>query len=186
MLTWLAKQLFHLIGWKIEGAFPHHLDKVILVVLPHTSNWDFPLGILGRKVLRADIKFIGKKSLFRFPVGGLFRWLGGYPVDRSRSHNFVDAVVDIFNREEKFIIAIAPEGTRSPVDHLKSGFYYIAKNAHIHIQLVKFDYEHKIMGFSEPFLPDETYEETLERMVAYFKGVKGKIPENSWKALHSE
>ena len=180
MFAWLSLKIFNLLGWKIEGFFPHHLDKVILVVLPHTSNWDFPLGILARNALGADIKFIGKKSLFRFPFGIIFRWLGGYPVDRSKSQNFVDAVAQLFIEKEKFIVSIAPEGTRSPVEKIKSGFYYIAKKANVPIQLVKFDYQHKIMGFSEPFLPDNTYEETLERIRTYFKGVKGKYPEKGW------
>lgn len=102
-------------------------DKFVIAVIPHTSSWDFPLGLLVRSVMDIDVKYLGKDSLFKGPFGGLFRWLGGYPVDRSKNNNFVDTVIDIFKREEKFSTAIAPEGTRKKVDQLKTGFYYIAK-----------------------------------------------------------
>jgi 1-acyl-sn-glycerol-3-phosphate acyltransferase len=183
MLSWLSKQILHLLGWKLEGKYPYHLSKFVLIVIPHTSNWDFPLGLLVRKALRSDIKFLAKKSLFRFPFGSLFQWLGGYPVDRSRSQNFVDAVVEMIEKKKEMIVCIAPEGTRSKVEKLKSGFYYIARGAQIPILMVKFDYKEKVIGFAEPFLPPSTYEETLEKLMAYYKGVEGKFPEQIWAAI---
>lgn len=169
---------FKLWGWKIDGDFPRHLRKYILVVGPHTSNWDFPIGILVRSFLKVDAKYMGKSSLFRPPFGGLFRALGGYPVDRSKSNNYVDAVVDIFNSKEDFVITITPEGTRKRVDELKSGFYYIALGAKVPLVMVILDYEHKTVRFSEPFYPTGNKEADFEVILNHFRGVKGRNPED--------
>src|SRR6266850_2408387 len=105
--------IFKLIGWKIEGSFPLKIKKYIVSVAPHTSNWDFVIGVMARSILKIQrARFLGKSQLFQRPYGWFFRWLGGYPVDRSSSHDMVQQAVDIFNRHERFILAIAPEGTR--------------------------------------------------------------------------
>ena len=143
--------MLRLLGWKITGDYPYHIKKFIIVVIPHTSNWDFPLGLLIRGSLKQNITFFAKSSLFRFPFAGLFRWLGGVPVDRSKSTNFVDAVVELYKAAETMKTVISPEGTRSKVETLKSGFYYIAKGAKIPIILCKFDYENREVYFAKPF-----------------------------------
>ena len=96
MLQWLAGMLWKLWGWKLKGTIPQEVKKAVVIVIPHTSNWDFPVGLLVRRVMQKDIKFIGKASLFKWPFGKIFKALGGYPVDRSKSNNFVDSIVDIF------------------------------------------------------------------------------------------
>src|SRR5688572_15279889 len=113
-------------GWKTDLAFPyHHLKKYIVLVGPHTSNWDFLIGLAYRSVLGMDkVRFLGKKELFRPPFGFLFYGLGGTPVDRSKSSNMVDEVADLFNKHEWFAIALSPEGTRTRVDRLRTGFYF--------------------------------------------------------------
>ena len=172
--------MLRLIGWKITGEYPYHIKKFIIVVIPHTSNWDFPLGLLIRGSIRQNITFFAKDSLFKFPFGGLFRWLGGVPVDRSKSTNFVDAVVDIYNNTEKMATVISPEGTRSKVETLKSGFYYIAKGAKIPIILCKFDYENREVYFEKPFYPTEDKGADFQHFKDFFKDVKGKNPELGW------
>lgn len=172
-----SKFIFNLFGWKATVETDNFPPKYIVIVLPHTSNWDFPKGILARKIIGQDIKFIAKKSLFKWPLGILMRALGGYPVDRSKHSNFVDAVVALFDSKERFIITITPEGTRKKVDRLKSGFYYIAKGANIPIVLCKFDYENKEIHFGTPRFVKDTLEEEIEYIGDYFKQVKGKIPE---------
>lgn len=171
--AWLLK----FFGWKIIGKFPAEFKKYVIAVAPHTSNWDFPLGLLVRSARRAKVVFIAKHTLFKFPHGFLFRWLGGYPVDRRKSHNFVDSVVKIFNSKEEFAIVMAPEGTRKKVENLKTGFYHIAKNAGIPIVLCKFDWGVKEVVFDEPFFPTDNEKKDFERIYAYFKGVQGKNPE---------
>ncbi len=183
MLRRLSIAILRLFGWRVEKTFPHHLNKFVLIVLPHTSNWDFPIGVLARAAVGGDIKFLAKNSLFRFPFGYVFKAMGGYPVDRSKSTNFVDAVIELFNEKKRFVVCMAPEGTRSKVDRLKSGFYYIAKGAGVPILMTKFDYGKKLVGFAEPFIPSDDYEETLARLKEYFKGVKGKRHELVWSEM---
>ena len=172
--------MLRITGWKITGDFPYHIKKYIIVVIPHTSNWDFPLGLLIRGFLKQNISFFAKKSLFRFPFGGLFRWLGGIPVDRSKHTNFVDAVVSLYNNHDELHTVIAPEGTRSKVKTLKTGFYYIAKGAKIPIILCKFDYGKKEVHFAEPFYTTDNKEADFQFIRDHFKHVKGKNPELGW------
>ncbi len=165
--------LYRIFGWSIEGKFPKDQPKYIVVVAPHTSNWDFFLGLFTRTITQDDIKFIGKHSIFFFPLGILLRALGGYPVDRSKSTNFVDAVVDIFNSKEKFAITITPEGTRSKVERFKTGFYYIAKKANVPLVPVTINGPRKLIHIGPHHFVADTLEEELAFLTNYYKGVEG-------------
>lgn len=174
----LAKFVFFtLCGWKIDVPYPKEVRQSIVIPMPHTSNWDFPIGIIIRPIMRVNISFAAKNSLFFFPLGLLMKALGGYPVDRSRKTNFVDACVAIFKKKDDFILAVAPEGTRTKVAKLKTGFYHIAVKAGVPIVCCKFDWGTKTVGFSAPFYPTGDYDADLPKLLAYFKDVKGKIPE---------
>ena len=182
MFRAISKFLLSALGWTIITNYDALPKKYVIIAIPHTSNWDFPIGLMVRSALGFDAKYVGKDSLFKNPVvGGILRWLGGYPVDRSQRTNFVDAVVDIFNSKEAFAITIAPEGTRKKVDKLKSGFYYIALGAKVPIIMVQFDWEHKKIVFSQPFFPSGDKDADFEFIHAYFRGVKGRNPENSFE-----
>lgn len=176
-----------LFGWSVEGDIPDEYRKFVIIAAPHTSAWDFPLGVLARSAIgRTDIKYVGKKSLFKPPLGWLMRKLGGYPVDRSTSNNLVDAIVDIFNRHEEFAINLAPEGTRKRVDRFRTGFYYIAKGAGVPIFMVKFDYGQKVICFDPiPFWPTDDAQKDLDYLWNYFAGIPGKYPELSVHANSS-
>jgi len=175
----ISTTILNLFGWKVEGGIPPELKKYVVIAAPHTSALDFPLGLFARGSLGEDIKYIGKKSLFKQPFGGLMRKLGGYPVDRSKSQNFVQSVVDIFDRHDRFAIALAPEGTRKKVDKFRTGFYYIAKGARIPIIFVTFDYATRVVTFDpEPFYPTEDAEADLKYIWQYYKGVQGRNPES--------
>lgn len=176
MFSKISNWILKLWGWKIEGEYPHHIPKMVVMVIPHTSNWDFPVGLLLRSAIKADIKYVGKATLFRPPFGWIFRALGGYPVDRTKSSNYVDAVVDIFNREDSFALTIAPEGKRQRVERLKTGFYFIAVGANVPIARVKFDWGKKVLGFAEPFYPTGDYEKDLPEILRYFADAKGYHP----------
>lgn len=173
----LSRFILKLFGWKIKGHFPPDVPKYVVIIGPHTSNWDFPLGILVRSATRADVKFIAKHTLFKPPFGFIFRWMNGYPVDRSKSHNFVQNVVNLFSEHEKFAIVIAPEGTRKKVEKLKSGFYFIAKGAKVPVVLCKFDWEAKEVSFADPYYTTDNTEKDMEFFLSYYRGVKGKNPE---------
>ncbi len=179
MLSAIAAFILNtLMGWKIVGDFPRTVKKYLIVVAPHTSNWDLLIGILSRTIRKAKAWFIAKDSIFRWPFGGFFRALGGVPVDRSKNSNFVAEVVRIFNEREEFNMTIAPEGTRSKVDQLKSGFYYIALGANIPMCLVTLDWGNRVISFSELFYPTGDKEADFEFILNHFRGVKGKNPEN--------
>lgn len=168
---------FKMMGWTIDGIFDPEISKYIIIVAPHTSNWDFPLGVMARSLLHIEgTKFLGKSSLFKPPYGFMFRAMGGYPVDRTKTNNLVDAVVDIFNSKETFSVALAPEGTRSKVGSLKTGFYHIADKANIPIYKVGFDYGQKRIIVDTPFYTSDNMDTDMLSILSFFKGVKGKNP----------
>lgn len=169
--------LFRLAGWKVKGGISPDLKKYVMVVAPHTSNVDFFVGLAARSIMRIDTKYVAKKELFRFPFGGLFRALGGYPVDRSKSNNFVDAVSGLFKDKESFSICLTPEGTRSYAPKWKTGFYYIAQKAHVPIVMVAFNYMTKEVIAEPPFWPSGDEEKDIAFMKAYFRKIPGKHPE---------
>ncbi len=178
MLRPLYVLLFKIFGWKINGNFSVDLKKYIIAVAPHTSNWDFPVGVAARSILRIQkAKFLGKSQLFRAPYGWFFRALGGYPVDRSSSHDMVDQVVKIFNSHDEFILAMAPEGTRKKVEKFRTGFYYIAKKAHVPIIPVGFDFGKKEIVVGKPFYPTENIEADFEVLYSFYRGITGRNPE---------
>ncbi len=170
--------LFNLWGWKVTGQYPYHIKKLVLIVAPHTSNWDFPIGVLVRSAMNIDAYFVGKHTLFVGPLGPVMRWLRGIPVDRSKNSNFVHATADVFAQKEQLQIVMAPEGTRSKVTKFRSGFYFIAKEAKVPIALYTFDWEHKIIHFDpELFWPTDDEKRDMDFLWNYYKGVKGYRPE---------
>jgi 1-acyl-sn-glycerol-3-phosphate acyltransferase len=176
----LAKFLYYkTMGWTLEGDLPRQLKKYVIIVVPHTSWFDFFLGLLIRAVLQEQINYIGKKSLFEPPFGWFFRWMGGAPIDRSKSSDTVSATAHIFDTREEFRLALSPEGTRKKVAQWKTGFYYISKAAKVPIVLVAFDYGAKRIKISEPRFPTENIEDDFKNYRLFFKGVVGKIPENT-------
>jgi len=124
MWSVISAFILKIIGWRTASETWPLPPSYVLIVIPHTSNWDFPLGLLVRSSMKLNVKYAGKESLFRPPFGALFRWLGGYPVDRSKRSNFVDAVVDTFHEDKNFSLCIAPEGSRSRVEKLNGFLLY--------------------------------------------------------------
>jgi 1-acyl-sn-glycerol-3-phosphate acyltransferase len=178
MLRFASKLLLKVFGWKSVGSFPSGLKKYVVIVAPHTSGWDFVIGLLFRKALRLEkVKYLGKQELFRPPFGFFFRWLGGTPVDRSTRHNLVDQVVAIFHAHEEFAIALSPEGTRQRVDKLKTGFYNIAQAANVPLIMVAFDYANKRAVISEPVILTGDQATDLTTILNFFRPIQGKYPE---------
>lgn len=173
--------LFRLLGWKQIGQLPDE-KKYLIVVAPHTSNWDFPVGVLFRKQAKGfDPKYVAKKELFIFPLGYFFRWLGGYPVERSKNTNFVDGVVKLYDEKESFITTITPEGTRSYNPNWKSGFYYIAQKANIPILRIAMDYGKKQIVIDDLYYIHGSVEETIVEFKQFFSKYKGKHPNKGVK-----
>lgn len=166
-----------LFGWKITGRPPLYLDKFVVIVGPHTSNLDFIVGLAVRTVTRMKTKFLGKKELFKPPFGFIFRMLGGYPVDRSTNKNIVEETVKIFNQHEKFSIAMAPEGTRSKVEKLRTGFYHIALQAKVPLIMAGLDYKRKEVSFSEPLELSGDKNQDFSTILEFYRNIEGKRPE---------
>lgn len=159
-------------GWRIEGEFPAE-PKVVAVVAPHTSNWDFSLGVAVVFALEIRVSWLGKHSLFHTPLQGFFRWLGGIPVDRRASHGVVGACVKAFEAAPALLLALAPEGTRKGVSRWKSGFYLIATGAGVPILPVSFDYRDHVVRLMPVFMPSGNLEQDLPRLQALFASAQG-------------
>jgi 1-acyl-sn-glycerol-3-phosphate acyltransferase len=168
-------------GWKVVGTIDENLKKCIVIPVPHTSWWDFFLGIFSRAILEKEINYVAKKELFVFPFGYFFRWTGGTALNRQAKENKVDTIARIFESKKVFRLAIAPEGTRKKVSEWKTGFYYIAIKANVPILPVAFDYEKKEVVYHKPFYPTGNIEDDMKILHSYFKGVKGKVAENSFE-----
>lgn len=170
---------FRIFNFKLKGSFPN-LQKFVIMVVPHTSNWDFIVAIGTRTYLRQPIHFVGKKELFTPLTSWFFRQLGGMPLNRKKNENVVDAVARMFEKETCFRMAIAPEGTRKKVTQWKTGFYYIAKKADVPILPIAFDWKNRVMEFHPLFTPSDDIEKDFKYLQSLFRGVEGKVSENSF------
>ena len=167
-------------GWKIEGSIDSAIKKCVMMVMPHTSAHDFYLGIFTRGITGLEMNWVGKKELFRFPLGFYFRYMGGEPLDRTGGLNKVDSIAAIFQRKDTFRLAVAPEGTRKKVNELKTGFYYIALKANVPIIPVAFDFGKKTVSLGKPLMPTGNLEDDLIILKKHFIDVLGKVPENGF------
>ena len=170
--TWLLKRL----GWTVHADFPD-TGKYVLIVAPHTSNWDFPLGIVAKTALKLDARWMGKHTLFRWPVGWFFRALGGVPVRRDRALNMIHQMADLFAGPGETVLALAPEGTRTKKGHWKTGFYHIARAAEVPIAMAYLDYGRKEVGLGGTFYPGDDIEAVFARIREFYHDRKGKYPE---------
>ena len=164
-------------GWRVEGTIPD-IPRMVMIVAPHTSNWDFLTGLWVKLAMRMGARFIGKHTLFRGPLGVFMRWLGGVPVDRSAAAGFADETTRVLKAAERMTLVIAPEGTRKRTDKWKSGFYRIAMAAGVPIVLAGFDYPRKVVFFGPVFQPTGDYEKDLRELQAHFRADMALKPEN--------
>lgn len=160
--------------WGFEGEIPE-LEKGVIIVAPHTSNWDFVIGAAGMLALDLELRFIGKHTLFEGPLAPLMRALGGIPVNRSQpGSGFVEGVVKRFEAEEKLILALAPEGTRKPVARWKTGFHRIALAARVPIFAVALDYGPRRIRFGPLVMPTKDLEHDLSIFLDFFATARGR------------
>jgi 1-acyl-sn-glycerol-3-phosphate acyltransferase len=170
--------MFKLIGWRVVDHRPAGIQQAIYVVAPHTSNWDFLIGVFARSIARlGNARYLAKSSLFKPPFGWLFYALGGYPVDRSKSTHITDQVVGYFRQIPDFSIAITPEGTRKHVTQWKTGFWRIAQAANVPLVLTSFDYVRKEVTLNAPRPTGPDMDQDIADMMDFFKQFKGKRAE---------
>jgi 1-acyl-sn-glycerol-3-phosphate acyltransferase len=178
MLQGLSLFYLRITGWRREGRLPD-LPQYIVIAAPHTSNWDFPITLALAFAYKMKMRWMGKNSLFRWPFGGVMKWLGGIPIDRSKSHDVVAQCIRVFKERAKMVMVIPPEGTRKKVHYWKTGFYYIAKGANVPIVLGFLDYLRKVGGFGPTFMPTGDIEADMKTIQAFYAGVTGKHPDKS-------
>jgi 1-acyl-sn-glycerol-3-phosphate acyltransferase len=175
-LRYLSKIYLRVLGWRVVGQLPDY-PKFVVVGAPHTSNWDFVMFLALAFILRGDLRYMGKKELFRWPFAGFFRWCGGVPVDRSKPQGLVEQTVQAIREADHFQLVITPEGTRSKVGGWKMGFYYIAKEAGIPVVVGYVDSRTKICGIGPTFTLTDDMEADMVTIKAFFKDKVGINPE---------
>ena len=173
LCSWL---LYKRLGWTKEVTQPHP-EKFIICLAPHTSNWDFALGQMYSRAEGMKINFLMKKEWFFWPLGPIFKRMGGIPVWRSKKSSMTDNLAETAKKMDKFQLCITPEGTRSPNPDWKKGFYYIALKADIPILLYGVDYEKKEIVCTRTFIPTGNIDADMKVIKDYFKDFKGKYPE---------
>lgn len=156
---WFGRTIFSMLGWKLGGAFPRH-KKIVLIGVPHTSNWDFILAMLAIMGLGMKVSYLMKKEAFFWPLGSFFKWLGGIPIDRSKHSNTVEQITTWFDSQEKGWVGITPEGTRDKVKEYKTGFIRIAREANVPVGFVCWDYPSKTIYIETcwPLVEDDEIE----------------------------
>ena len=170
----LGKMLMRLSGWRFEGVLPD-VPKIVIAVAPHTTNWDFVIGVMVLWALDIKISFLGKHTLFRGLFGKWMRSIGGIPVERESTHGVVGDVVQAFAHADRMVLALAPEGTRRLDRGFRKGFIYIAHGAAVPILLAYFDFSRKIIGFGPMLNTSGDADRDLERILDFYRPVQGKF-----------
>ncbi|MBP5338661.1 MAG: 1-acyl-sn-glycerol-3-phosphate acyltransferase [Prevotella sp.] len=172
--NWL---LYKQMGWSTEVT-EEHPDKYIICLAPHTSNWDFLLGQFYNSAEGLGCNFLMKREWFFWPLGPIFRHLGGIPVIRQKHNSLTDTLAETARQSASFKLCVTPEGTRSRREEWKRGFYYIAQKAQIPILLYGLDYGSKRIVCTKAIIPSGNADDDMRQIKLYFKDFKGKHPEN--------
>ncbi|HCT39655.1 MAG TPA: glycerol acyltransferase [Moraxellaceae bacterium] len=173
---WIGLILMHLIGWRMRGEFPN-VPKGMLVIAPHTSNYDGVVSVAAILALRLQLFFFVKDSAFIWPFGGLMRWFGAVPVDRESSRDMVGFTANRYKNSDALMLAIAPEGTRKSSPAWKTGFYWIAHQAGVPLIMVSFDYGKKEVVILGSFTPTGNIKQDLPLIISSFKGMVPRHPD---------
>jgi len=162
-------------GWRIEGNFPD-CPKMMLIVAPHTSNWDFLVGLMAKFALRLACRFMAKESLFWWPLGAFLRRMGGIAIDRAAAGDVVEGAARAYRERERLVLVITPEGTRSRVERWKSGFHRIARAAGVPVVLAVFDYAARVVRIGPAFPATGDYDGDLASMQSHITAAMARHP----------
>ncbi|MDH5388870.1 MAG: lysophospholipid acyltransferase family protein [Gammaproteobacteria bacterium] len=173
---WLARAFMAIMGWNVTGKFPDD-KKFVLIGAPHTSNWDFFLGLATIFIFRVKAQWLAKDSIFIWPVGILLRSLGGIPIDRKNAHGVVGQMADALTQSEQQVILLAPSGTRKKMPNWRSGFYHIAHQANVPIVCGSLDFKTKQANIGLSLLPTGNIEKDMDKIRQYYKEINAKYPE---------
>ena len=177
-LRGLSLAYLRLKGWTVEGSLPARAEKCVLIAAPHTSNWDLPYTLMVAFVLRLNVYWVGKASLFKPPFGPVMRWLGGIAINREQSTNMVAASAQALQAADGRVqLVVAPEGTRGQSGKApgwKTGFYYIAQGAGVPILMAYLDYAQKRGGLGPTLTPSGDVQKDMETVKAFYAPIQGK------------
>ncbi len=178
IIRWMSILLLKISRWHTEGKLPN-IPKFVMIAAPHTSNWDFPIMMFIAFKLKAKLYWMGKDTIFKKPFGYLFKWLGGIPIDRSRSQNVVEQMVEKFSEMDRLILTIPPSGTRKRVEKWKSGFYHIAYGANVPVVLGFLDFGSKTGGIGPVVALSGDIEQDMKDIRAFYSDIEGKYSEKA-------
>ena len=174
----LSKIILKIIRWRVDGSLPIDQKKYVLIVAPHTSNWDFFLFVLTVSVLRLQPSVLIKDTIFIGPLGWFLRYCGAIPVNRKQAGSLVTYISGIYAAREEFVLIITPEGTRSPNPNWKRGFHHVARAAEVPILVVYVDSAVRTIGIEGLMEPSEDVDGDMQKLKTFFDGKKGLKPEN--------
>jgi len=178
LLRVFSRIMLKIIRWKVIGELPKDQHKYVLIVAPHTSNWDFMLFIFAVSVLRLKPNVLIKDSLFIGPLGWFLRFCGAIPVNRKQASSLVSYITSIYQQREEFVLVITPEGTRSANPQWKRGFHHIARSANVPILVVYVDSSERTIGVNGLVTPTVDIDEDMLKLKKFFNAKKGLIPGN--------
>jgi len=164
-------------GWQLDEQQPSH-NRYVLIAYPHTSNWDFILGMLAKWAMDMPLNWVAKHSMFWGPLGPLFIAMGGVPINREKSFGFIQKNIELFQIRQEFILGIMPEGTRSKTERLKTGFYHIADGANVPIALAYLDYKNKKLGVGKVLETTGDINSDFIEIRKFYENKTGYNPEN--------
>ena len=170
---WMGRTVLRLGGWTMAGDFPSE-PKLVIIAAPHSSGWDAVWGLAAKVAMGMRVVVIGKQELFRWPLGWLLRRFGIMPVDRARAHGVVDQVVERFNQSDMMWFVLAPEGTRKRVEHWKTGFWHIARDAGVPVVCAYFHYPTKTVGIGPVMHMTADLKGDMVRVREYYRPWIGK------------
>jgi len=168
--------LYRVLGWHVVGTIPARDKSFLFVFLPHTSNWDFVVGMLLIKAEKIKVIAFGKDGFYFFPFKGLYNYFNVVPIQRDKSDNFVNLAAKRFQNSKSLWAVMAPEGTRSKVGKLRSGYYYLAKQADVPVVVVGLDFVRKSIIVKEPRPPLVTLAEDQAQLLKFSRPLTGKRP----------
>jgi 1-acyl-sn-glycerol-3-phosphate acyltransferase len=174
---WLGCQFLKLNGWRYQGKFPD-CAKMIVAVAPHTSNWDFFVGLAVKFSLMLKIQFLGKHTIFVPVIGKLLRHWGGIPVQRSKAHGVVAQLTDVFAQKDELILCLSPEGTRRRIEQWKTGFVQIARSARVPVLLIGLDYKKKAVVIGPLVSVDDDIDDAMREIYSFFSSIHAKYPDS--------
>ena len=178
LLRLISKIILKFIRWRVVGSLPEEQKKYVLIVAPHTSNWDFILFVLAVSVLRLKPSVLIKSTLFVGPLGWFLRYCGAIPVNRTQASSLVNYIAGIYEEREEFVLIITPEGTRSPNANWKRGFHHVATTAQVPILIVYVDSTTKTIGIEGLMEPTDDVDGDIRQLKRFYDAKNGLIPKN--------